>query len=329
MARPGLLTHRKFIRLARTLKSDALAFGHLGIIWDACYESGDDNVGSAEDLEYLARWAGEPGVLASALVQSGFIDIDEDGTHRVHDLYDHAPDYVQRRMEREHERRSKGVTIQELRAKAGRASGVARRAKSGTNDEHVLNTCSTNGEQTGTNGATPAPITHHPHPSPAPAPAQEESGDTSPEPPVSSRIPSSDVDAVVLHYQTKHPKARPGTKERAKITGRLKEGYSVEHCCLAIDGCHKSPWHCGENPDGRVYQSLDLIFRSSSKVQQFIELATGDKRPVLSQRTQRTMRAAQSYLDRRFGDGSSEQNGNGAVRQPDFGAGVREGQGVR
>jgi hypothetical protein len=169
MARPGLLTHRKFIRLARLLRSDALAYGHLGIIWDACYEAGDDNIGSAEDLEYLARWQGEAGLLASALLEAGFIDVDDAAIHRVHDLYDHAPDYVQRRMEREHQRRAKGVTISELRAKAGKASGESRRKHPRTNDEQVTNTCSTNGntcrthdEQTGTNGATPS--TQHPTP---------------------------------------------------------------------------------------------------------------------------------------------------------------------
>lgn len=163
MARPGLLTHRKFIRLARKLGSDALAMGHLEIIWQACYESGDANVGSAEDMEYLARWHGESGQLASVMVETGFIDVDESGLHHVHDLYDHAPDYVQRRMEREQERRNKGITIKELRAKAGRASGEARRKQTGTHDEHMFTDVEQNNEHMGTNVATPAP---------APAPAQ-------------------------------------------------------------------------------------------------------------------------------------------------------------
>ena len=185
MARPGLLTHRKFIRLARLLQSDALAYGHLGIIWDACYEAGDDNIGSAEDVEYLARWQGECGKLASALTEAGFIDIDDAGIHRVHDLYDHAPDYVQRRMEREHQRRAKGVTISELRAKAGKASGEARRTNPNKREQMTV-TCSseenainagetrTNDEQTGTHdeqtvnkreqtAQLPTPNTQHPH----------------------------------------------------------------------------------------------------------------------------------------------------------------------
>lgn len=170
MARPGLLTHRKFVRLARLLKSDALAVGHLEIIWQACYESGDPVLGNSDDVEYLARWKGDAGMLTSALVESGFLD-DEEGRFSVHDLFDHAPDYVQRRMEREEDRRRKGVTLSELRAKAGRASGKARREKSGTSAEHVLNTCLNTREQTGTNGATPHKRTPQAHPLPASAPA--------------------------------------------------------------------------------------------------------------------------------------------------------------
>lgn len=54
MARPGLLTHRKFVRLARLLKSDALAVGHLEIIWQACYESGDPVLGNSDDVD--VKW---------------------------------------------------------------------------------------------------------------------------------------------------------------------------------------------------------------------------------------------------------------------------------
>jgi hypothetical protein len=112
MARPGLLRHRKFIRLARLLGSDALAVGHLEIIWQAAYEAGDANMGSSEDLEYSARWKGDAGVLSCALVESGFVDLKPTVTddssksvYIIHDLFDHAPDYVQNRAAREDERK--------------------------------------------------------------------------------------------------------------------------------------------------------------------------------------------------------------------------------
>ena len=129
MARQGLLTHRKFIRLARLLGSDALAVGHLEIIWQATYEAGDPLLGLPADLEYLARWAGEQGKLSAALLEAGFVDEVENGELKVHDLIDHAPDYVQRRMEREEARRAKGQTISDLRANAGKKGGAAKAAK--------------------------------------------------------------------------------------------------------------------------------------------------------------------------------------------------------
>jgi hypothetical protein len=74
VARPGLLQHRKFVRLARLLGSDALALGHLEIIWQAAYQSGDPGLGTVADLEYMARWNGDAGALANALLLAGFID---------------------------------------------------------------------------------------------------------------------------------------------------------------------------------------------------------------------------------------------------------------
>jgi hypothetical protein len=214
------------------LKSDALAFGHLGIIWEACYEAGDDNVGSSDDLEYLAKWQGEPGVLSALLVDSGFIDRDEAGIHWVHDLYDHAPDYVQRRMEREQERRAKGVTISELRAKAGRASGEARRKQSGTNDEHVLNTCPTNDEQTGTNGATPTP-SPTPSPAHAPSPARCELGEVSPKPPPRARKPrripttANDVlNGLVIPPELNTPDGIRAVREWLDHKDRIRNQYA-------------------------------------------------------------------------------------------------------
>lgn len=113
MARPGLMRHRKFARLARLIGSDVLARGHLELLWEVAYENGDDQVGDAGDLEHLARWTGPAGALASALVESGFFDLEGD-MYRVHDLWDHAPDYVRKRRHREVERQTKGATLKSV-----------------------------------------------------------------------------------------------------------------------------------------------------------------------------------------------------------------------
>ncbi len=119
MGRPGLTQHRKFRRLARALGGDVLARGSLELLWDSCYEAGDDFLGDSEDVEAAARWTGAPGLLTKALLSAGgegsvgFIEEIEgrSGMYRVHDLWHHAPDYVRKRRRREDERRAKAGPV--------------------------------------------------------------------------------------------------------------------------------------------------------------------------------------------------------------------------
>lgn len=101
-----------------------------------------------------------------------------------------------------------------------------------------------------------------------------------------ARPPSTDVEkveAVVAHYVTRRPRSRPGEKERARVRARLKDGYSVEELVDAIDGCFLSRWYQGENERGRAFNSLELICRDSSKVDQFREIkARGGDEPRTS-----------------------------------------------
>lgn len=110
MARPTLFRHRKFSRLARILGSEALAIGHLELLWAAAYEAGEELVGDAPDVEYAAKWAGDPGKLTDSLTQCGFLDATEKG-FVIHDLWDHAPEYVRKRRARELERRTTGAKL--------------------------------------------------------------------------------------------------------------------------------------------------------------------------------------------------------------------------
>jgi hypothetical protein len=115
VARPGLTGHRKFRRLARALGSPLLARGALELLWDSCYESGEDYVGTSDDIENLVGWTGERGVLTASLVESGapeghgFLEPDGEtaGAFRVHDLWHHAPEYVAKRRKRELDRQQK------------------------------------------------------------------------------------------------------------------------------------------------------------------------------------------------------------------------------
>ena len=155
MARPGLTKHRKFLRLARAVGNVPLALGCLEMIWSQCYENGEDYLGDAVDVESAAQWLGTPGALCSSLLaaggdgNSGFIEEIEDrpGHFRCHDLYDHAPEYVRKRMDRENARRAAGVTLREVRAAA--ANERWRRAKDMQTDA--------SGKHMDASGTTPAP----------------------------------------------------------------------------------------------------------------------------------------------------------------------------
>lgn len=160
MARPGLTTHRKFRRLARALGSPITARGVLELMWEGCYESGNEYLGTADDLEAAIGWTGEPGMVAEALVACGapeghgFIEIVDPesaiATYRVHDLWHHAPDYVRKRHEREIQRQQ-------------RVSPSAKRRRTAPNGKQRT---PSRDSQTGVD-RTPAPA-------PAPSPAPEE-----------------------------------------------------------------------------------------------------------------------------------------------------------
>lgn len=157
MARPGLWTHRKFRRLARLLGATYKAVGVLETLWAGAYADGDPRVGSAEDVEFAVGWDGEEGACAAALLEAGFLDQDEDGELVIHDLFDHAPDYVRKRLSREEQRRGKGRPATGQTPPAGQGRPDSDRSVTG---------------QRPPNGRTPAPA-----PAPTPIPASQEAAE--------------------------------------------------------------------------------------------------------------------------------------------------------
>ena len=73
-------------------------------------------------------------------------------------------------------------------------------------------------------------------------------------------------------------RAKPTEKRLSKIVARLKQKYTVEQLKIAIDGCACSPYHQGENTQGKTYKDLTLIFRNGDKVEQFIGYAEAKKK---------------------------------------------------
>ncbi|MES1164171.1 MAG: hypothetical protein ABUR63_00320 [Verrucomicrobiota bacterium] len=160
-------THPKFAKLVARLRTTpaarAIARGALELLWEAGYAEGDPRLGDAESVEAVAEWTGPTGELAGHLVATGFLDRDERGVHSIHDLADHAPDYVARRMARAAERAAAGTTISEIRSRA---------RLQGTNDNKRISFVTS---------------VDPPAPAPAPAPAQNSGG----VPPAPARDPGA------------------------------------------------------------------------------------------------------------------------------------------
>jgi len=101
MARPGMRQHPKFKRLLHLLREPAPhVVGYLECLWETGYAHGEAVLGREADVELAAEYPGTPGRLAAALEEVGLIDRLEDGRLRIHDLYENAPEYVRRRMDR-------------------------------------------------------------------------------------------------------------------------------------------------------------------------------------------------------------------------------------
>lgn len=107
VARPTLMSHRKFYRLMARLKLPKWgALGLLEALWQPSYECGDALVGDTLDLAARVDWREDQEVLAAALVECGFLDKDGE-TYTIHDFWHNAPDYVRRRFRRESRRKDK------------------------------------------------------------------------------------------------------------------------------------------------------------------------------------------------------------------------------
>lgn len=94
--------------------------------------------------------------------------------------------------------------------------------------------------------------------------------------PVENR--KNEVDVVFNHWkEVMHsPRSVLDNNRKKKIQAALKH-YSVADLLKAINGCSLSAFHMGANENGMKYNSIDLIFRNSEKIEQFMSFV--DKPP--------------------------------------------------
>lgn len=113
MARTELKNHPKFKRFRKAMGiPKAHAVGLLELMWQSCYDTANDRLGSADDVEMAAEWTGKSGKFFEAAINcgeqadgqsgAGFVEPipSKPGVYRVHDLFDWAPDYVKKKLAR-------------------------------------------------------------------------------------------------------------------------------------------------------------------------------------------------------------------------------------
>lgn len=90
-------------------------------------------------------------------------------------------------------------------------------------------------------------------------------------------VPDEALD-VFEHWVAVLREGRPGprpvlTAKRRALLERWLPVYGFATLLAAIDGCARSDWHQGQNPRGRRYDSLELIFRDAEHIERFATLA--------------------------------------------------------
>lgn len=101
------------------------------------------------------------------------------------------------------------------------------------------------------------------------------------EPPV-AKAPD-DAQQVFEHWRGAMGKgagAKFSSERRKKVEARLKDGFTVEQLCKAIDGCAGSSWHMGQNDRGKRFDDLELICRDVRRVEDFIATAAFPPNPA-------------------------------------------------
>lgn len=206
MARQNFRNHRKFKRLVVMLGLPAVHVrGHVEYLWEAAYENGDEVIGDGTDVEIAAEWTGEAGTLTRALLECGgagpgLIEPTGDGRFMIHDLFDHAPEFVVKRRKRENERREKGkqLTDEELKEDVDR---VQTSADNGGQRRTTADDVQTSADNGGFRQPSPPALSLSPSPAPAPI--------TNTPPPPSSEGGESETSSS----SPSEPKAEPPAKK--------------------------------------------------------------------------------------------------------------------
>lgn len=117
------------------------------------------------------------------------------------------------------------------------------------------------------------------------------------------------VDEIFAEWQTvlNHPNAILDTKRRNRIKARIKDGFSLEELKSVPHGVLRSPFHLGDNADGKRHDGISTIYRDTEQVEKFRDLAT---QPIKDNGTNRT-----SHRQQRANEAISEYEFESQLRE--------------
>lgn len=210
--------------------------------WTARYASrGRLSTIARASLERSCGWTGEPGKLTGALLEAGLLDETGSGELEVHDWWEKQRAIVEKaENDRERQRLSR-----EARGIVPRQSREAREVVAG--DETRRD--ETEQKEEAVEQARPRPL----H--------------------LEAKL-TDDEFQVFEHWRKvlNHPKAQP-TSDRKRLIAKQLKVYSVSDLQAAIDGCSRTPWNMGANPQSKRYDSLELILRDAKHIEDFMGVA--------------------------------------------------------
>lgn len=106
------------------------------------------------------------------------------------------------------------------------------------------------------------------------------------------------------------PKARLTPERASRVLARLRQGYSEAEIRAAIDGCLGSEFHQGQNDAGTVYDDLEMICRTGSRVERFSALAGGARPTPAStpaEQADERQRALRAQAERHLREGNAHE----------------------
>lgn len=114
MAKIGMRTNVKFLRLCRTIQRPAYQVrGLLELLWESAHENGPV-FDTLDDIEVVSTWDGATEAFANALIDARLVDESEQG-YVIHDYWEHCPQWVKDRESKRRMRAQAKIVQDNLR----------------------------------------------------------------------------------------------------------------------------------------------------------------------------------------------------------------------